>query len=195
MISLENYLYEKVKPIIENWNEKDIYAISFFVYSNEAFSYLGYKNVSEFAISYNTEKDCNNSSPLSEKRWNYAFWRQNTTHIINPNTEEDEGVKILFQWYAQNGIENIGFESHNKIDNYDADFNYIGKGPVGYIELLNVISNVARRLQSESFISGKFGNIPIIVHGLEYPWYVEKATENANPNGEADIFLKALQAK
>ena len=33
MINLKTYLYEKIKPIIKDWDEEGIYAISFFVYS------------------------------------------------------------------------------------------------------------------------------------------------------------------
>lgn len=190
MINLENYLYERIKPVIDKWDEAGVYAISFFVYSNEAFTYKAYGNISEFAVSYNTEKDCGCAPELSEQRWNYAFWRQNTTHIINPHEENDEGLEVLFQWYKENGIENIGFESY---DEYDANGYYTGKGPVGYFELLTAVSNTARRMQSEGFIAAKFGNVPIIVHELEYCWYVEKATEHANPNGEANIFLNALR--
>jgi hypothetical protein len=191
VIDLKAYLYEKVKPIITQWNENEIYAISFYVYSNLAYVYQQYKNVSEFAISYNTEKDCGGASAYSEERWNYAFWRQNTTHIIDPHENNNEGLETLFQWYKENGIENIGFENFD--DAYDKNMLYIGKGPVGYYELLTAVSEIARQLQTEGFISKKFGRIPIIVHGLEYCWYVEEATEYANPNGEAEIFLEAVK--
>lgn len=71
--------------------------------------------------------------------------------------------------------------------------NNIGKGPVGYYELLCAVSNVAKKLQTDGSIATQFGNIPVIVHDLEYPWYIAEATKNANPNGEADVFLKALK--
>ena len=199
MIDLEAYLYEKVKPIMEKWNEKGIYAISFFVYSNSANTYKTYQNVSEFAISYNTEKDfeqslnSKNASSPTEARWNYAFWRQDTTYIIDSHDEDSEGIKILFLWYEENGIENIGFEDDDRDKMYDENMFYIGKGPVGYYELLTAVSNVARKLQLESFILKKFGKIPIIVHQLEDCWYVEEATANANPNGEASEFIEALR--
>ena len=195
MINLEDYLYDRVKPVIETWNEDGIYAISFFVYSNSAYIYKNNSNVSEFSISYNTEEDFKEahataSSP-NEARWNYAFWRQNTTYIIDPNEEGNEGMDILFQWYSENGVENIGIYSNE--DQYDENGLYIGKGPGGYYELLTVVSNVAKRLQVENFIRDKFGTIPIIVHELEYIHLVESATRNANPSGEADTFLKTLQ--
>ena len=37
-INLNAYLYEKAKSIIEKWDEEGIYAISFFVYSNEMYT-------------------------------------------------------------------------------------------------------------------------------------------------------------
>jgi len=191
MIDLEAYLYEKAKSIIAQWDEEGIYAISFFVYSNEAFSYQGHENISEFSIGYNTENDCNHASAHSEERWNFAFWRHNQTYIIDPSEEGNEGIEVLFQWYKENGIENIGLEDIRS--HYDANMRYIGKGPVGFYELLTVVSAVARRMQTEGFVSEKFGSIPIIVHELEYPWYVEEATARANPNGEADAFLEAIE--
>ena len=46
-------------------------------------------------------------------------------------------------------------------------------------------------LQSEGLIEKQFGKkIPIIVHGLEYAWYDIEAARNANPNVEAETFLK-----
>lgn len=191
MKDLEKYLYDKIQPIIKSWLEHGIYAISFFVYSNEAYTYKKWSNVSEFQIGYNTEIDCKEASRLSEERWNFAFWRQDMTQIITP-AEGEESTEILFKWYEQNGIANVGFEDHS--NDYDGNGDYIGKGPVGYYELLGVVSNVARELQQHGVVKQAFGKeIPIIVHDLEYPWYVEEATENANPNGEADDFLEALR--
>lgn len=188
MINLEDYLYSKVRPVMKSWTEGGIYAISFFVYSNMAYEYKGCNNVSEFAISYNTEEDCDSASELSEERWNFAFWRQNMTHIIEPY-DGDEATGILFKWYEENGITNIGYENYD--EDYDEQRNYIGKGPVGYYELLTAVSNVARKLQTEGFIKKQFKkDIPIIVHDLEYPWYIGQATKNANPNRQADAFLK-----
>ncbi len=166
MIDLEGYLYGRVKPIIEGWNETDIYAISFFVYSNESYKYQGHQNVCTFSIGYNTEEACNHASQRSEERWNYAFWTQDMYPIIEP-WKNDEGTKLLFDWYKENGIENIGYEDFDAA--YDENQYYTGKGPNGYYELLCAVSNVARRLQSENFIYGKFGvRLPIIVHDLEY---------------------------
>lgn len=185
VIDLKGYLYERVKIEMDSWNEKDIYAISFFVYSNEAYLYGEFSNVSEFLISYNTESDCETADVKSEERWNYAFWRQNVITIT-----DNEGLQVLFQWYKENGIDNIGHEDDNC---YDENYQYIGKGPVGYYELLTVVSEVANKLQNENYIVNKFGkSLPIIVHDLEYSWYVVGATKNANPNGEADQFLETM---
>ncbi len=190
MIDIEKILYDKVKSEIDKWNEDGIYAISFFVYSNEAYEFKNFTNVSTWAISYNTEADCKGAGPLDEERWNYAFWRQDETSIIDID-EPDECTEALYKWYAEQGIQNLGFEDVENM--YDEECNYIGKGPVGHYELINIAADVARKLQEEGYISNKFGkSMPIIIHGLEYAWYDIEATQKANPNGEADVFIKAM---
>ena len=185
MINLENYLYDKVKPIIAQWDEPGIYAISFFVYSNECFTHQGIANVSEFSISYNTEAFCirfahDKRYDPQEERWNYACWSHDEVPIIKAE-EDDEGMATLFAWYGENGIEHIGVEPDGDTQEY--------KGPVGFYELMMAAANAARRLQEEGFIAGKFGAIPIIVHDLEYGDYVIQATAHANPTGQAKEFL------
>lgn len=178
MIDMEHMLYEKVMNVMSTWDEKDIYAVSFFVESNGAFWFRDYCNVSGFSISYNTESDCEGAGIHSEERWNYAFWRQNESVIIEPSDNSPE-MQMLFDWYAENGIENIGEES--------SDWE---NGPAGYKELVDLVANVAFRIQQEGFLKKRFGRpIPIIIHDLEYIGCTLKATEYANPNGEADDFL------
>ena len=191
MSDLQAYLEKKLCDVISAWNEADIYAISFFVHSDEAYEYKGHSNVTEFCVSYNTESDCAGMGELSEERWNYAFWRQNETPIIEA-INENEGMKILFEWYEENGVHNIGYENYDAC--YDNEMRYIGKGPVGYYELLSEIIVVAKKLQESGFVKNKFGRpIPIIIHDLEYSWYIIEATQKANSNGEADMFFAAIQ--
>lgn len=190
MIDLRGYIENEVHNIISTWNESDIYAISFFVYSNESFEFNGYSNVTEFSIGYNTEKDCNGAGVFSEKRWNYAFWRHDETYIIEA-TEDNKGIQYLFDWYKENNIDNIGYEDYTTC--YDNEMRYIGKGPVGYYELLSEITAVAKKLQDSGYIKNKFGRpIPIIIHDLEYPWYIIEANKIVNSHGEADAFFTAI---
>lgn len=187
MIKIEEIFYEKIKNIISNWDAPQIYAISFFVESNEAYTYNGFDNVTEFLICYNTESDCNGAGEYDEERWNYAFWRQNTTPIVD-TYEGTEETDLLFEWYKENNIHNIGFEDYSDGNYYNA------KAPVGHYELLTIASNVAHRLQSEGVILNLFKKaIPIIVHGLEYALYDIEATKRANPNNEAKVFFEALE--
>lgn len=189
MIDLKTYLEDKIQKTISSWNEDDIYAISFFVYTNEENEYNGCSNVTEFFVSYNTEKACKGAGELSEERWNYAFWQQNETPIIST---QNESIKILFDWYEENGVANIGFEDSEAC--YDENMLYIGKGPIGCYELVEELISVANNLHDSGFIKNKFGKpIPIIIHDLEYPWYIIEATKKANPNGEANTFLDAMK--
>lgn len=126
MTDLQTYLQTKLRGILSSWDEEGIYAISFFVSANPAQEYGGCSNVTEFCVSYNTESDCAGADALSEERWNYAFWRQNETPVIRAD-EDDEGMKTLFAWYDENGVENIGYE--DPAASYDSKMRYIGKGP------------------------------------------------------------------
>lgn len=178
MTKLEVFLYEKAKEIMSTWDEPGIYAVSFFVYSNEMVSYRDHSNVSTFTISYNTEEDCGHAERYAEERWNYAFWRQDEWHIIDPE-EGNMGMELLFEWYKEQGIDNIGYEGPDTPD-----------GPVGFPELVHLVGRVAHRLQEEGLLRKKFGHpIPILVHDLEYADCTIRATEFANPNGEAADFL------
>lgn len=182
MVNLQLYLENKLRDIISGWNESGIYAISFLLDSNEAYEYDGYTNVTEFSVGYNTENDCKGAGQLSEERWNYAFWRQNEIPVIKADSE-NEGMKILFEWYKENGIDNIGYEDYENC--YDNEMNYIGKGPVGYYELLKEITAVAKKLQDSGFIKDKFGtHIPII--------FID-ANQKVNSNRESDAFLAAMK--
>ena len=190
-MELENYLYNKVKPIIEGFDEDSIYALSFFVYANFGNEYKGINSFPEFSVGYNTESVADGAGKFSEERWNFAFWEQNNVPVIDP-AEGGEGAEFLLDWYKEQGIDNVGADEDEE-SAYDESMNYVGKGPVGYYELLCAASNVAKRLQEEGFVEKALGSpVPIIVHELEYPWYVAEATKNANPNGEADDFLIAV---
>lgn len=185
MTDIKSILYNKIKSIISEWNDDGTYAISFFVYSNEDYKYRCFENVSSFAISYNTEEFCEGAGRYDEERWNYAFWSQDETMIIDPDTP-DSAIDALYNWYEENEIHNLGYESDEEVNN--------DKGPVGHYELVNFAADIANKLQSEGFIKAKFGKpVPIIVHGLEYEWYDIEATKKANPNNEAKDFLKAVK--
>lgn len=177
MIDLEQYLYDKLRPVFDSWEEDGIYAVSFFVYSNELFCFRGYSNVTHFAVSYNTERDCKGAARNSERRWNYAYWRKNEVPVFD-STEEIAAMDVLFDWYSQTGITDIGSEEAGM------------DGPVGFSELVEVLSRVARRFQDEGYFNRKFGRpIPILIHDLEYAACTWDATAYANPNEEAEDFL------
>lgn len=91
-------------------------------------------------------------------------------------------MRNIYKWYEENNIKNIGQEDEEQM--YDEDCHYIGKGPNGKYELLQVISGVAKMLHYEKVISNAFGReIPIIIHDLEYCWYEIEATKSGNPYG------------
>ena len=191
MVQLEGYLYQRVKPVILSWNEPDIFAVSFFVYANAAYSYDSYTNVCRFDIGCALERYCTGAPLQSEERWDPGVLCGDDA-IIDPADPASEGIRTLFQWYAENGVQNIG-EEEDEEDCYDEDMQYVGKGPNGQYELYTAVANVARRLQEEKVLDNAFSKpIPIIIHAYEPVWYTKQFTEYANPNGQAADFLAYL---
>lgn len=191
MTDMRSILSDRIRQIIFHWPVEDQYAISFFVNTNQAFEYGGHNNLPYFAISYNTEAECETTEPCAEERWNYAYWPQDEAVIIDFCDPTPE-AEALLDWYRETGVNNIGYEDERHC--YDEHMNYIGKGPVGLQELLSVITDIAAELLSSGFIEQKFGRrLPIIIHDLEYTWYMIEATRNVNAHGEAEAFLQAMK--
>lgn len=176
MIDLVNYLYEKIIAVMDQWNDDDIYSVTFFVYSNEEYRYKQYNNMTDFCISYNTEsyfQDVyDDKEDYYEQRWNYAYLAQEEYCIF-----DDECMEIILKWYDQENIDHIG-----EIDD-DGD-------PIGYKELVKVITQAAKRIQEEDYMLKKFNKrIPIIIQDYEFSDILMEATEEANVHQEAEEFL------
>jgi len=191
-------LRERILDILDAWPAKDQYAIMFFVYPNEAYEHRGYANIPEFQMLYRCESDLEvNHNPYFypigdfEARWNPAFWDHDLRMPVIDLYEPKVNADALIDWYEAIGLEQIGYEDPDKIYGDDGVV-YVGRGPNGLPELLEVVVQIARELQTDGTIEGKFGRkIPIILADFEYTWYMIEATRSANPNGEADGFIDA----
>lgn len=215
-IDMKEYVYHKIIETFETWDFEDVYSVSFFIYANDGYEYRNCTNVPVFAISSNKEAYFNaeykraieyekrnprmfdeytrvnqcDGGRYSETRWNYSNLEQDETWIFHMLDEEYE---ILFNWFDQCGIENIGYEDSNDI--YDEKMSYIGKGPNGYRELFEVIKLVAKEIQESDYFMKKCSKrIPIIIQELNNVYYAIDATEEVNVHGEATDYLKYANA-
>lgn len=194
MIDLEGYLLNEVKKVIDTWDLHDAYSVTFFVYANDAYEYKNISNITQFNISYNTETyyernyDPDEDSHYrikpdkyhSMQRWEYAYLQGKEEKILN-----DKNYELLFDWYEQEGIINIGFEDEKMFDECT--------GPIGYQEVLKIITIVAKRLQEEEYLKEKCGRyLPIIIQDYELSDCVIEATKQANVHGEANVFLESI---
>jgi hypothetical protein len=186
---IKKYLRDKILTIIREWNDSDIYAISFLINFNEDNCYKGIKGFPELTILYNTESDCEDEDLFSEERWNIAFWNEDNESTIIDCDKKNNLSGMLLNWYNDKGIKNIGYECEE--DAYDEDMNYIGRGPNGFEELAMLLVDIAKDIHNFKSEKINYANIPIIITDYDYSWYVCKFTKLANPNGQAVNFVKA----
>ena len=194
-MQFKQLLKEHIIETIYSWPVKDQYAIMFFIYPNELNEYAGYSNLPQFSLLYKCESDMS-QSPISvgamnrdEERWNPAFWfgLHSEAKIIDFN-ESNLVADSLISWYRHIGVQDIGCEDYS----FDDKKRYIGKGPNGLPELLDLVTEIAGELQTEGIIESRFGKkIPIILADFEFTWYMVSATLKANPHGEADNYIEA----
>lgn len=178
-----NCLCTRIKSIMETWNEdEEIYAVSFFVQAG------GEGEVPSFVISYNTEEYCKGAPENDEERWNYACWSQDEVNVIGGQEE-----KVLKEWYESQGIseEALGYGDLESNDNEDGTGTE--KGAKGLYELVQILPDVAKKLKKEKVVAHCCKkDVPIIIHDLEYTWYMVEATKKANPGKDLSGFLEAV---
>lgn len=169
----KGYIKNKLIEELPKLNEVGVYAISFFLDCNDANTIKP-----QFMISSNVENS-SNSDLMSEERWNFAFWQMNVIDIIGDY--DRQSIENLNAWYNEIGIKNPGYEDladHVAYKNYM----YIGNGPEGINEFVALLVEIVQELHSSGYIVDTFGTaIPIIIHNLEYVWYMINATIKANP--------------
>lgn len=179
IMDLEQLLYEKVRSEIEKWDSEGVYALYFGVSVNSIDG-----NIPHFVIGRGVDR----GKPFPDK-WHLAVSAEDETEI----TADNETAQALTAWLHAQGVADIGYEDPDEM--YDEMMSYIGKGPAGSYELLQLGVKIAKRLFEENFIREKFDrDIPVIFDDLETTWYNLEATENANPDGLADEFLRKFSA-
>ncbi|MBR5010726.1 MAG: hypothetical protein IKY06_08800 [Clostridia bacterium] len=194
-MEFKQQLRDKIFEVLNSWPVNDQYAIMFFIYPNECNEYGGYNNIPEFTMLYKCESELSRNPhsvgamSRNEERWNPAFWKwgPNKADIIYFN-EPNPMADALLSWYQSINVHDIGYEEYT----LDSHNRFVGKGPNGLPELLDLITEIANELQTENIIESKFGKrIPIILADFEFTWYMVAATRLANPNGEADDYIEA----
>ena len=190
-VRFRKLLREKIIETIDSIPVRDQYALVFFVYANEEFTYGDLSNLPEFFITDMCESDLADGTD-PEERWNPAYLSNDEYHLIDYPDDtalRPELTDALVEWYRSTGLENIGAENEEEM--YDSSYRYIGKGPVGLAELLGLITGIAAELQDDGVIEAKFGKrIPVILADYEFTWYMVNATIRANPRGEADRYVR-----
>lgn len=182
---LERYIIEQVLKYLLTIKNKDVYALLILVTCNEGCSYKDIDSFMSVSINYN----CNNydKSITEEEKWNIAFWDDSNEYIIIDAEDNKEGAEILYKWYKDNNINDVGYEDEDQM--YDENMNYIGTGPNGYKELCLLISKIIYNIKKSSVICDWLKNIPVLILNYDYSYYITDFITIANPYNEADAFL------
>ena len=175
IMDFRELLYTRIKEEISRCSAEGVYAVYFGVRTDGIDG-----NKPHFDIGFGVEGKRGNVP-----KWCLAELCENKTEI----TADPDIASALEEWLHSQGVENIG--SENLEDEYDEFMMYVGKGPEGKYQLIGLCTDIAKQLFAEGVIREKFGrDIPVIFDDTELCWYHLEATENANPEGLADEFLR-----
>ena len=192
-MEMKQYLKARMCEAMATWEAPDIYAISVRP-TVTAYDRNG-RRMTLIDLCYNCKSNLGRlTGKYSEKRWNVAYWDDDGYVCLLDPEQDPDGQALVNEWFCAQGITDPGADEDEDAM-YDTKGNYIGKGAIGFYPLLMLAAEVVRELQTEGFIREKFGEIPVIVHDLEYAWYSREATEYANPNGEAETFMTAMKKR
>jgi hypothetical protein len=179
----EQFCYDEICAAladIDTRNTPDIYVISFHVFDADddpryPVLQLGYNTRTRVA-------ECAQSaSNVEEATWNYAFWLQNEIRFIGE--AGTQGAKLLEDLLRTKGLWYSDEED-------DADFDrceQLASDITAYF--VNAWVRIARALHTDGVIARQFsGQVPIVIHELEYYDDIAIQTRRANPPGWTNDF-------
>ena len=120
--NIKQFILKKTKECIEKMPQ-DVYAIHYFINTNE-----GFAAVPTLALMYNTlsEIDETGIEPI-ETCWNIACWYLDEFPIIGDNIQDtdeaEKTMRMLSQWFADNGYDSSKIEK-DPIDDYEYTVGY-----------------------------------------------------------------------
>lgn len=173
---IKGFMSVLIEDTISSWDEKDIYAVSLFVYDDEdnpckPTVVLGYNTESEYM------KNIKFADSSQEARWNYVFWLQNNELSFGT----DDTARIVRQW-----IISCGYPYDEDADSSESKrYMRITKA---FTELL---AEIVQELHSSGFIQKTFGrDIPILIHNLEYNNEIAELNMLANCSDSIREFVR-----
>lgn len=178
---MKQILLDSIKKSILKWQEKDIYAVSLFVYDDNdnpchPTMTLGYNTEQSFRDSINEDTD------EREVRWNYAFWPQNEELVFGRGKTR----KYVQEWLAENNFPDY---SDKEIENFTLD-EVDNLYPIT-LQFVEVLVSIVQELHATGFIRKKFGkDIPVLIHELEYYDKIAEQNLRANPAETVADFVR-----
>lgn len=175
IFDIKNFILSQTLKSIQNLPQ-DVYALYFFISTNE-----GFNGIPTLDLMYNTlsriDKAC--ITP-TENCWNIAYWDTDEIPLIGNNSVDSPSVKILSEWFTNNGYNSAKIE-HDQSDDF---FEYT----TGYRVLSEIIEEIAPNVKT--FFEKKFNHKAVLLLG-EYSYMPCDVKRIASINGdEANLFFQ-----
>ena len=159
---------DSYKQIIKQFVDRnDCEEIVFFIYSNEEYVYKDISNFFTISIGGIPSK-----AKISEVIDVFDYTDENEEFLLDEDNYDQTAAPVI-EYLNEIGIKNIGFEDSE--NDYDENMYYIGRGPSGLYEMVQLLIEIIIELWTSYNI-----NKPILFVDYEATWYLKEATQEVN---------------
>lgn len=157
-----------LKDIIEKYiTENDLKELVVVIYGNEDFCYKNVNNFFSISLGALSQKD-----KIDEMADVFDCIDDNELFVLDPE-EYGEEAQLIIDYLNSIGISDIGYEDENNM--YNDDMEYIGKGPSGLLEIVDLLTDIIVEIWKEQELE-----IPVLFLDYEGTWYLEESTKKIN---------------
>ena len=170
----------------------DLYLISVYVDLEEG------SHIPEIRIGYNTDSQFKKCCPrqgdkpgpitassAGEARWNYPFWIRDEVNIFGDFEDEDKDRALKERWMRSHQF----WFTEDEFDEYDDECEKLDK--LCGKRLWELATHCGLQLREAAVAQKLFDkDLPILVHECHLDGTEERFVRLANPDGQADDYLK-----
>jgi hypothetical protein len=186
-MNLEEHVSRRILQALKSIPEQDrsdIYVISLFVYDEDddprrptvTVGFNTKARVAECTPAPGRPSGFPIASSLSEAKWNYAFWLQNSLAVICGPEEDSTGATLLSTWARKNGY---WYTDEEEAADLEAMLERVQPLAGEFVEILVQVVQELHRSAEITVLLGR--PLPVLIHELEYYEAIADQNVRANP--------------